>query len=55
MGDQLKNACPLNSVKEIIMKVIGHLMSKWGQRALKEMVKEVRGRSYGGSGTIMDH
>ena len=29
-------------------------MSKWGQRALKEMLKEVRGCTYGGSGTIMD-
>ena len=41
----MKNACPLNEVKEVIMKVIGNLMSKWGQRVLKKRVKEVRGRT----------
>ena len=29
------------------MKVMGHLMSIWGQRVLKEMVKEVSGHTYG--------
>ena len=45
MGNKLRNLVPLNEVKEIIMKVIEHLMSNWGQRVLKKVVKEVRGRT----------